>query len=111
MRTLARLLITAILAGVFASASLAFDCDLFQNVANVETGPLYQDAVDVDLNAGECWTGGEGNGYPTRAWTLEDDAFGGYWVEVTSQKRVDRLVNAVLAGESLQIAFCDGIAL
>ena len=109
MRTIARLLIVAVLAGVFAAASLAFDCDLGRNVAGVEVGPAWEGEFEADVVSGDCWTSGEGHGYPTRMWTLEVDAYGSVYVEVVAQERIDHVIET--SDYAAVAAFCDGIDL
>lgn len=127
MRTFARLVIVALLAVVFASASLAYESDLGLDVAAVEVGTLYEQSFEADLTEGDCWRNGGGSGYPTRMWMIATDAYGSYYVDTAIQEDVDAALTQVMAGEGTDLervsgvggdavtytlaAFCDGIDL
>lgn len=114
MKSFGRIAIGGIGLGLgIAATSLAYEADLGRDVANVEVGPLYEDAVERDIASGDCWTEGD-HGYPTRMWTLETDQFGSYYVDTSAQDKVDAAVEQMFNGIDhgyTVIAFCDGVTL
>ena len=110
--SIGRVLLGMFFGVALAMVSLAFDADMHRDVVNTVV-TLYEDAVMIDLAAGDCWTTGD-HGYPTRMWTVETDENGSYFMQWRSQKNVDLAVLQVFNGHDNGynvVAFCDGIDL
>lgn len=109
-----RLVMVPIVALLGLAGLVAHEAQLHQDIANVDVGPIFEADVKLDIASGDCWARGQGDGYPTRVWLLERDAYGYLYVEVTDQATVDAAIEQVLGKVDHGLspaAFCDGVAL